>query len=72
MGGPKNFFAFLDELGHSEYFLKKKKKVWKMDLTPPPVKKYGKFHTFYFFSTLKASLSGLILQYLNDTTFIID
>ena len=29
--GEKIFFAFLDELDHSEYFLKK----------------YGKFHTFF-------------------------
>ena len=50
----------MDELGHSEYFCKK---VWKMDLTPsPPVKKYGKFHTF--FSTLTASLS-IIIHYIH-------
>ena len=36
-GGPKgekNFYAFLDELGHSEYFLKLKKK--KNGPWPPP------------------------------------
>ena len=43
-----NFYAFLDELGHSEYFLKLKKKVGKWPLT----KKIPSF-----FSTLKASLS---------------
>ena len=49
----KNFFAFLDELGHSEYFLKlkkKKKKVEKGPFPPPPPLKSWKIPTFFFFS----------------------
>ena len=53
----KNFFAFLDELGHSEYFLKLEKK--KLE-NGPPLKSW-KIPTF-FFSTLTASLSQLNYQ----------
>ena len=75
-GGTKNwkkFFAFLDELGHSEYFLKKKKSM-ENGSDPPPVKKNME-NSILFFSTLKASLRtcpGGGLHNLSQNTVWVD